>query len=59
MAKVSIEVLQDITKTLDALVKAMSEEHSGNRAEAYVIAHAIFIAVRDGRVPLIKLEDDL
>jgi|KBSMisStaDraftv2_1062788.scaffolds.fasta_scaffold76060_2 hypothetical protein len=52
------EGIQEITGTLRALVKAMSEVHSGNKAEAYQIAREIFVAIRDGKVPLIKLEDD-
>lgn len=48
--------LQDITNTLHALVKAMSEVHSGNRDEAYAIARAIVAAIGDGRVPLVHLE---
>ena len=48
--------LQDITDTLHALVKAMSEAHSGDRTEAYAIARAIFVAISDGKVPLVQLE---
>jgi hypothetical protein len=48
--------MQDITDTLHALVLAMSEVHSGNQAEAYAIARAVFVAIRDGKVPLMQME---
>ena len=50
--------IEEITDTLRAMVHAMSNAHTGNRAEAYAIARAIFIAIRDGQIPKVKLEDD-
>lgn len=50
--------MQEITDTLHALVRAMSVVHQGTQAEAYEIARAIVAAVCDGKVPLLKLDDD-
>ena len=48
---------REITDTLRALVLAMSEVHTGNETEAFAIARAIFVAIRDGKVPLLMCED--
>jgi len=46
----------EITDTLHALVVAMSAVHTGSQTEAYAIARDIFVAIRDGKVPLLMCE---
>ena len=56
-------MLTDITATSHALAKVVRTVRPGPRAakddrEAYDIARAIVLAIRDGKVPLLKLDDD-